>query len=344
MKLTNAIALLFAAFAVAAPAPAQQPDSNTPGLIAGVQQKKSKSKRLEQIGLLPPLVVQKGQIRFITNNDREPRDGETKEFKVFAIMTPKDLVAATRTYAEGNLAEAKRQLAAVRAKYANYSGVPDSPAVKAAMLEINCMARLLDWNGLAKAADAFPYPEHQGADERAYIAAARVLSHVSDDPATAEKRRKEVEDFLADSKKMKYMHSGTYGWLKYALARALASELPAGAPVPADKEKLASSAVDAFCEAAVCYRGHDMEIAMDAITRAIHILWSMPEVKAFASANRKMDAQKWGEAPCNFRDAVSMAYMMENVFTPSTRDEIVHRAAEYYVNTQEGKPDPDKKD
>lgn len=322
----------------------QAADPNAPALVAVAQPKKSKGKKLEQLWLVQPVVVQKGIFRYITQTDREPKDAETKAFKVFAIMTPQDYVAAARTYAEGNLAEAKRQLAAVRTKYVNFAGLQENPAVKAALLELHCMARLMDWNGLAKAADSFPFPDLQGSDDRALIAAARVLSHVSDDPATAAKRQKEVEEFLADSKKMKYIRTGTYGWLKYALARALASGLPADAPIPEDKLKQAVAAVDAYCEAAVCYRGRDMEIAQDAMTRAIRILWAMPAVKSYAAANKKMDAKKWSDAPSDFRDAVSMAYMMENIFAPGVKDEVVHRAAAYYVNPQEGKPDPQQEE
>ena len=282
--------------------------------------------------LLRPAAVSKGGLRMLVLNrsvDEEPRDLTTKDLKTLLIMTPPDLATAQRTYAEGSLSSAKKQLAAVRTKYADFAGLPDSPAVKAALLELRCLARMQDWEALGKAVEDFPYPRFQEASDRAVLDAARVLSQVSDDPATAADRLKMVDDLMTNTGKMKLLHSTEYGWLKYAQARALASGTP-------DKAK-ASQAVDAFCEAAVCYRGGEMELAEDAMKRAFHLLWSMPGVKEYLPTAKKMDVKKWESAPADFRDAVALANMILFVVNPDVKDDAVRQAAKYFVNAQEGK-------
>lgn len=323
MKLTKVFTCLLAAGALSVLS-AQEADMGTT-LNAIVQTKNAKN--AVGVRLVQPQTVSKGTVRLVSND--EVREFKTKDFKVLLIMTPQDLADAQRVYAEGNLNTAKRQLAAVRTKYAAFSGLPDSPSVKAALLELRCLARLQDWSGLAKAIEAFPYPSLQDASDRAVLDAARLLSKVSDDPATADARQKELEAFMADSAKMKLIHSTEYGWLKYALGRALASGTPEGAK--------ASLAVDTFCEAAVCYRGGEMELAVDAMKRAFHLLWNMPVVKSYATASKNMDVKKWNEAPAEFRDAVALANMLTTILAPDIKDDTVRQAAGYFVNALEGK-------
>lgn len=335
MKLTKVFASFLAAGAFASLSAQQTDPSTTLDVI--IQPKNSKG--MGAARLVQPPAVAKGVLRFVVlgnNVDPTPRDATTKDFKVFMIMTPPDLVAAQQTYAEGNLSAAKRQLAAVRSKYVDFAGLPDSPSVKAALMELRCLARLQDWNGLSKAVEAFPHPRLQDSADRAVLDAARLLSQVSDDPATAEARQKEIAAMLADSGKMKALNSTEYGWLKYAQGRALASGIPTDS-VPEAKKSQASLAVDAYCEAAVCYRGGEMEIATDALLRAFHLLWAMPNVKAYAASAKNIDAKKWNEAPADFRDAVALANLLTTVIAPETKDNAVHQAAGLFVNTLEGK-------
>ena len=329
MKLTKAITFFLAAGALASLS-AQQPADMGTTLDVAAQPKNSKT--LYPLRLLQPAAVAKNAVRYVVlvrDQDPTPRDGSTKDFKVFMIMTPPDLAEAQRSYSEGNLNAAKRQLAAVRTKYADFAGLPDSPAVKAGLLELRCLARLQDWSGLSKAVEAFPWPKLQDAADRAVLGAARLLSQVSDDPATAAARQKEIASFLADTGKMKHLHSTEYGWLKYAQGRALESAAADG--------NSASQAVDAYCEAAVCYRGGEMELATDAMKRAFHLLWGMPGVKAYGTSAKKMDIKKWNEAPANFRDAVAMANMLVSIIDPEIKDDAIRQAAGYFVNAQEGK-------
>lgn len=336
MKLSNIITGILAAGLFSGVLSAQQGDPAAT-LNAIVQMKNNKA--MAQVRLVQPPTVAKGVVRIIPLGqgvDPTPRDMQTKDFQVLMVMTPPELAEARRVYAEGNLSSAKRLLAATRTKYADFSALPESPSVQAAHTELRCLARLLDWAGLGKAVEAFPHPNLQSSADRAVLAAARLLSQVSDDPATAAARLKEIEAMLADSGKMKNLHSTEYGWLKYAQARALESGLPADT-IPADKQAQAYKAVDAFCEAAVCYRGSEMEIAADALRRAFNILWAMPGVKPYANAARQMDAKKWSEAPADFREAVALANMLTTVISPEIKDNSIQNAAAFFVNTQEGK-------
>lgn len=345
MKLTNIITGILAAgvFSSAFFAQAQQGDPATT-LNAVIQAKNAKG--MGQVRLVQPPTVAKGVLRLIPPGqgaDTTPRDMQTKDFKVFMILTPADLVEARRTYAEGNLSTAKRQLAAVRAKYVDFAGLPDSPSVQAARMELPCLARLHDWAGLAKAVEAFPHPRLQESADRATLEAARLLSQVSDDPATADARMKAIDALLADNGKMKHLHNTEFGWLKYAQGRALASGISTD-KVPADKVEQASKAVDAYCEAAVCYRGGEMEIATDALRRAFHLLWAMPGVKEYgAAASKGMDAKAWNTAPADFREAVALANMLLTVIDPKIDDAAVKQAAGYFVNTLQGKRPAEQK-
>ena len=339
MKLTNVTTLLLAAAAGVLPLAAQQ-EAPGPHLTAIVQSKAGKNPRLAQVNILPPVNPGKGV--FATINQAQPdqlMEANAKDFKVFFITTPPELANATRTYSEGSLAEARRQLEAVRIKYDGFAGLPDNPAVRAARMELQCSVRLMDWNSVRKLTESSPSLKFLDPEDRVGLEAARILGKVSDDPATAEARQKEIETLLADANKTKHLDSVEYGWLKYALGRALASSIPAdqiksGNIAEANVAK-ASLAVDALCEAAVSGHGRDMELPVDAMVRAFNILWAMPGVRNYANGVRKMDRAVWDAGNHNFRDAVALAYMIRNIFAPNTKDEAINKAASLFFNTRE---------
>lgn len=341
MKLTNVAALVFAAGVGVLPLSAQQPEQNAvPRLSASVQLKSAKTSKVSQITLVPPTTMAKGVFAFVTpDNPDQPMERSTKECKVFLLSTPAELVVATRTYADGNLSQARRQLSAVSSKYLGFVGLPDNPAHKAAWLELDCLARLQEWAALGKLAGAFPGADFLDAQEKAVLDVARILSRVSDDPATAAARLKEVDSYLNDSSKKKKLSSTTYAWLKYAQARAKASSISEDMianGIPDANVADAIQAVDALCEAAVATHGRDMELPLDAMKRAFAIMWAMPGVKAYANTAKKMDKKVWEAAPIDFREAVAMAFMIQNVIEPECKDETIRKAASYFFNAKEG--------
>lgn len=341
MKGTNAIALLMAIAAGLSPLSAQ----DAPGVTLSVYaQPKAggKNARPQQLRLVAPANMSKGVFSYLNPPEVDPLEGSTKDYKTFVILTPTDLANATRAYAEGSrLSEARRLLSAVRSKYAPFAGLPNNPATRAGMLEISCLARMKDWAGLAKLVEAFPGGAKMlDAADRPRLEAARLLSQVSDDAATAEARLQDIEALLGDSAKMSHIHSEEYSWLKYAQARALASAIPAAElqkEISADHTARASLAVDAYCESVAAAHGRYMEIPVDAMKRAFALLWAMPGVKEYAETVSTMDKKKWGAAPYNFKDAVALAYMLENIFAPGQGDAAVKQASAYFFNTLAGK-------
>lgn len=340
MKLTNVIALVSAAAGLATPLSAQQPAQQPLSLTVYAQMGSKPS----YYRLLPPATVAKNVIvvsAIPTDKNPEPevKQMDARKFKVLVVQSPADLVSATRAYNAGNLAEARKQLKAVRDKYAGFVGLPGNPALKAARMELDCLVRLMDWNGVAELVESTPGKSFLEPEDRVVLEAARLLSLVSDDAATAAARQKEIERFLADSKS-KSINSEVYGWLKYALGRAIASglseeELQGG--ISADHAQLAAKAVDAYCEAFASSHMRSTEIPVDALTRAFNILWAMPGVKSYALSNKQMTEEKWNAAPSDFRDAATIAYMLGNIFSVGTKDSNMQRAASLHFNALKGK-------
>lgn len=338
MKLKNVTALLITATAGVMSLQAQQSAQAVPRLNAWVQLKTDKRTH-SAITLVPSSTITKGVFAVQVNQVDPPREFSTKDCKVFFVVTPNELVTATRSYDEGSLKDARRQLSAVRAKYAPFVGLPGNPAHKAALMELDCLARMQDWSALAKLADAFPGAQFLDADDKLRLDVARILSKVSEPASTAADRLKEVDAFLGDESKMRRINSSSYSWLKYAQGCALAAGIPADqlkSGIAEANVAKASLAVDAFCEAAMATHGRDLELPVAAMRRAFGLLWAMPGVQEYAEAKgRKMDRAVWEGADHNFRDAVALAYMLQHVFAPELKDEAVSKAAALYFNARE---------
>lgn len=346
MKLTNAIALISLALAGGAmPLAAQQPAQQLSLTATGVP--KGKSSKAITFLILPSADPQKNIFTYSDvptrlNPEPEPVQRSTKDFKALLVQSPQDLVNATNTFNAGNLSEARRQLASVRKKYEGFVSVPNNPSLRAARMELECYVRLMDWEAVEKLAASTPGARFLEAEDRAVLEAARLLSRVSDDAATAAARQKEIEAFLADSKS-KTINSEVYSWLKYALGRAIASSVPAAElqnGISAENAEKASIAVDAFCECFASAHMRNDELQVDALKRAFGLLWAMPGVKSYALSNKQMDEGKWNAAPQNFRDAAALAFLLESVLAPEVKDANIQRAASLYFNRLKGKQAP----
>ena len=338
MKTKHVLILLSGLLAALPQLSAQQQAAPAPTMLTvQVQPNKGKARR---ITIMAPSSVTKGAFLRLVSREEPPVLDQTKNYKMFFIESPEDLANALRAYSSDDLSNAKRQLARVRSTYAGFAGLPNNPSTMAALMELSCNARALDWSNLGKAAADFPSPKMLEAPDRMKVEAAAILSKVSDDPSTAEGRKKEVEEAIASAAKSPAVTSEVYTWLKYALGRALASNIPAEEiqkSITREHEELASLAVDAYCEAAASSHGRFMEIPVDAMHRAFRILWAMPGVKEYVpKAKKKMDKKVWEAARYNFRDAVALAYLLRNVYAPQIKDEGVSTASSLYFNGQLG--------
>lgn len=331
MKSLPIAVLALAVAACLTPAMAQQPDAAAGKVKAYVQFDKGRP-----MDIVLESAQGKNRFIYVDKKSEQQMAADASACKLFFIQTPTELAAAERAYSDRELAAARKQLAACKAKYLPYVGLPGNPSTRAALLELECAIRQMDWEGLKGLVASFPSPDTLELDDKALYDTARLLCQVSDDPATTEDRIKAAQELA----KNKALNSRAYGWVMYAVGRAYASRIPSDqleGSISGKTEADANQAVDFLCQAAVSSHGAQMEVPLDAMKRALHILWAMPGVKEYASKGGTMDANRWNGAPANFRDAVALAYMIKTVFAPESKDSFVDRLAAFYVNTLEGK-------
>lgn len=268
--------------------------------------------------------------------------GDASKCLVFVIQTPAELAEGQKLYSAKKYKEARKKLAACKTKYAAYATLPHNPVRQAALLEIHCAVAMLDWPGVKSLAASFP-SKNMNKDmvsDVVTVHAAKLLGRITDNMTAEEGAAlaKDADALLAN-KSIKGVDGKIYGWIKYAKARGLAAGIPEdqirNRSITPENSKRASQAIDAYCEAAVSSHGADPEIALDALIRAQAILWAMPGVKAYADAHPgKMDEKTWKAAPADFQDAVSIAYMILNIYSPGLKDERLEKAASFFYNAQ----------
>lgn len=292
------------------------------------------------VGLLTLDSANGSVFQFTQNEEQKMLDAN--KCKLFYINTPDDLAAAIKTYSSRDYAAARKQLAACKNKYMPYASLPGNPSLTAALLELECAVCQLDWAGVKAIADSFPTKGINKADIGTILRykTAGILGNVSDDAAASESQIQAVNELLNNKAAMKQCDSTVYGWLKYALGRAQEAQIPAAevaGTISEGNAAKANEAIDTLCQAAMSSHSADRELALDAMVRAQALLWAMPGVQDFANRNPKMDATIWGSAPHNFKDAVTLAYIIKNVYCAPQTDARINRAAALFFNTLEGK-------
>ncbi|MDO5464661.1 MAG: hypothetical protein Q4F40_06980 [Akkermansia sp.] len=329
MKLRNILAVGLAA--LAGMSYAQEP-AKQQGLVAVVQvSDKSKPTKLMVKGA-------SGKDTFVYYDRGSEADVQRSaaKMKVFFLLTPEDMVAAEHALNAGELEDARAKLGAVKAKYKGFLGLDRNPAERAAVLEIDCAVRQLDFAGLKSLLGSFPHPDWLSAEDKGKYMAAQILAKACTGTPLAEIEASAKE--LLDSGVGKTLNGDCYGWVRYALAYATAAAIPAeelAGTISEGNLAAANKAIDLYCQAGASSHGRDMELPVDAMSRAQALLWAMPGVKEYAAKGKDMDSRKWNDAPYNFRDAVALAYILKNVF--GATGETIEAAAPLYFNTQAGK-------
>ena len=262
--------------------------------------------------------------------------------KPFVLQTPADLVAALNTYREGDLSAARKQCASVKKKYANYAGLPGSPVTIAAVTELSCAVREMDWAGVKGLVDGFPSADTLAGGDAMRLKVASIMASISDSPKSFDTQKAAIDELLKDKKAAKAINSEVYGWLRYALARAYASKLTAEdleGTLSGDKLKAAELAIDNFCQCVASTHGIAAELPVDSLTRAMTILNAMPGVKDYAAkATAPLDKKAWATAPVNFKDAVAMANLLKTVYAPEAQIALADKLAPFYYNTGKDRP------
>lgn len=262
--------------------------------------------------------------------------------KTFYIQTPNDMANALRDFYGNELADARKGFAAVKKKYAAFAGLPGSPSTMAALHEITCAVRMLDFAGVQALAAAFPGEKALTGSDAARLAAARVVALITDKPDSFGAVKAAVEAIMKDKKVSRDLDSESYGWLRYALGRAAAAMVPAEqlqATIAEDKAKAASVAVDFYCESVMSMHGSHKEMPADALNRALTLLWAMPGVKEYAGkVTLPMTKPAWNAAPADFRDAVAMAHYMKAMYPAPAEapNALVDKLDAYYFNMKKG--------
>ncbi len=329
MKLRHLIVVGLAA--LAGFAGAQQP-AKQQGLVAVVQV----SDKSKPTKLLVKSAAGKDTFVYFDRGTEQDVQRKTSGLKLFFLQTPADLAEAERALTSRDFASARTQLAAVKSKYQSYLGLDRNPAERAAVLELECAVRQLDLAALKTLVSSFPHADWLSAEDKGKYMAASILAKAGAG-AGAPEVEEEVKKLMG-SAIGKTLNGDCYGWVQYAIgystAAAITAEELSGTVAEANLAA-ANKAIDAYCQAGISSHGGDMELPIDAMTRAQALLWAMPGVKEYAARGAAMDAAKWNGAPGNFRDAVALAYLLKNVF--GTGGETIDAAAKFFFNTQAGK-------
>ncbi len=336
MKSLNMLALGLAAFAAA------------PLAVHAQEAPKTKLQAYVIIGKKPmrvPVANATGKDTFVFIQEDQQMQMEVAKCGMFKLITPADFAGAVNDYRAGDLAGARKKLASVKNNYAEYVGLPGNPSTEAALLELDCALRMLDWAGAKALADGFSHPEYLSEAQKADIAVAKVMGNIADAPGGLDAQKEAVANLLK-GETGKHLSLEGYGRLRYALARAYEAQVPADAlngTVSAEQAPDLIKAVDSYCQAALSTHGASMEIPRDAMQRAMRLLWAQPGVKEYAAGSASMDAARWNGAPVNFKDAVVLAHLLKNVYTSDggaslSQKALVDELAKYYYNAEKDRP------
>ncbi len=301
----------------------------------GKENKKRKASKLSVVKIVSS--PKAGTFLEQINADETKEVNIEKTYSVFYVETPKSLVAALRLYAELDFAKALKDLSKVRKQLEDWAGLPEGPYLRAYRAEVECAVRSLKFEEAKKTVDELAGSARKlltPQDEVTGEAVQLLVSAQGTEPAEMENKIKEIVQ--------KYGKSITphqYGWLYYALGMAYESTIPAeqlsSNAISAEHQQNASKAIDAYCVAGISSHGAHMELPVAGMKKAQRLLWAMPGVQAEVKAYGHPTPQKFKKASQNFQDAVTLAYMLINVYgEEAAKDSPLAKAAAMYQNTK----------
>lgn len=85
----------------------------------------------------------------------DQKDAKISDYQSIYILEPPSLTEAIELYQGRKYSEAKDKLAAVKASFKAIEELPDNPSTAAAFLELECLRKTGDFDGLAKALETF---------------------------------------------------------------------------------------------------------------------------------------------------------------------------------------------
>ncbi len=280
----------------------------------------------------------KGKFIYMNRQTEAPVEVRVASCKTFQIQTPADLVRAVTAYRAGDIKGARKMLSSVKKKYASFVGLPGNPSSEAAELELMCAICMADWESVASLSASYPGVSSLNDMQKATLEVAKLLGKISDDPATSDAQIAAAKALQKEQKAN--LSLASYGMLEYAIGRAYGAKLPASLlrnnrlPDPSRADGVL--AADAYCQAAMAQRGANMGFTSEALTRAAKVVWAMPGNRAYVEelGSTKMDRATWMASPADFREAVSIAFILTNVINPDSTNDEMKRIAAYYFNAQ----------
>lgn len=281
-----------------------------------------------------------GSFFYLQKGTDQMMAAKASTLKLFYIVTPADMANALRDYYGGDYEAARKDFAKIKKKYAAFAGLPGSPCTMGALYELICAVRMVDVAAAKELAGAIPGESALTGSDAASVAAAKVFGMINDQPDSFAAIKTAVEETMKEHGRN--LNSEANGWLRYALARGAAAQVPADqlqGTIAEDKVKAASVAVDFFCQAVMSMHGSQKAVPADALNRAMTLLWAMPGVKEYAaSAPKPMDKVGWNKAPRDFREAVAMARYLKTMY-PAPADApnaLADQLDAYYFNAKKG--------
>ncbi len=266
-----------------------------------------------------------------------PGQEQLSNCRLFMIVTPPELANALTNYRANDLAKARPGLAAVKRKYAAMIGLPNDPASQAAYYELVSAIRLKDWEDVKKLAASYPRRAANTDRLKSFVKVAGLLGDLSSSSTSGAALQTKIEEFMKDKKAVRALSVENYGFLRYALAEAIIAQLPSAEikdfALKGENAKKAVKAVDLLCEAAVSQHGANREFTVAALERAAKLLWATADTRAYLvdiGLNPKMTDAIWKDAPSNFRESVTLAYMARVYSEAPLKDQDVAKLLNYY--------------
>ncbi|PNC85678.1 hypothetical protein CXT87_06460 [Akkermansia muciniphila] len=186
-------------------------------------------------------------------------------FKTLYIFETDDFVDAKVAMENRKYQEARNKFHALVNKYASTLSIKDSLSARAAVYELECAMRMMDWAGVKGLAAKFPVRgANLSSSAQNDLEVAKIMALIPDKDWNGVKSR--AGSFLATKKNATRLQQAR---MKYALGAA--------AMVAQDWNK----ALDYFAEALVLLHGSDEELASACVARSLDAYLRMPDVVKF---------------------------------------------------------------
>lgn len=186
-------------------------------------------------------------------------------FKTLYIFETDDFVDAKVAMENRKYQDARNKFHALVNKYASTLSIKDSLSARAAVYELECAMRMMDWAGVKGLLAKFPVRgSNLSPSAQDDLEVAKIMALIPDKDWNGVKSR--AASFLATKKNATRLQQAR---MKYALGAA--------AMVAQDWNK----ALDYFAEALVLLHGSDEELASACVVRSLDSYLHMPDVAKF---------------------------------------------------------------